>query len=54
MAKANIDELDVNVNTLETRPIMAKHWLRPFTRVPDAYYLNLAGGGAAKPVQSGA
>ena len=54
MAKAIKDKLDANVDTSETRPIMAKHWLRPFTRVPDAYYLNLARAGAAKLVQSDA
>ena len=54
MALANKDGLDVNVDTRVIRPIMAKNWLRPFTRVPDAYYLNLARAGAAKPVQPGA
>ena len=54
MALANKDGLSVNVDTLETRPIMVNNWLRPFTRLPDAYYLNLAWAGAAKPVHSGA
>ena len=51
--KALVDKkvtLDVNVDGRKNRPILLKNWLRPFTRVPNAYYLSLARLGAAKPI----
>jgi hypothetical protein len=43
-------ELDPNVDVRPKRKVMTQNWLRPLSRIPDSYYLQLVQSCTAKPL----